>query len=582
MTNIELIKSKLDIVEVISSYVPELKRAGANYKANCPFHSEKSPSFMVNPSLQIYKCFGCGKGGDVINFIQEFLRVDFQEALKVSAERAGVELKDEFSNPKDKKLEAEKKLLLEANLATTKFYHYILTTHSLGKSGREYAKKRGIDAKRIKDFEMGYAPASKDNLKKFLLKKGFSEKDLVRWGLLVERNINGVNKTIDKFRNRLIHPIQNIKGETIGFSGRYIGDNKLAPKYLNSPETVVFKKNENLYGIFQAKESMRKEDFVIVEEGNIDILSSHRSGIPNIVAPLGTAFTENQAKLLKRYVDQVYFCFDTDSAGLSALIKSVGIVENLEIQHKVIDIRPYKDPDEMIMESPEKWVEKVKNPVNTFDYLLDVLQSDLDINQADDKISFSKRIFPILRLIKNEITLSHYIKEVSILLEISEASVASELKKEKSVISKTNNVDSEIQVNLDFQPTSNEFKLQSYFLSLYLNLDKEKRIEINSEYISDQTLKVIAERAIKSEESDPAAIYDDLDEFQKRIFEEIMMLDISKVEKIELEIKKLYWMIKEKYLKSEIMKLRKQLSMSSDHKLLEKFQELVSELKNLK
>lgn len=582
MSNIELIKSKLDIVEVVSSYVPELKRAGANYKANCPFHSEKSPSFMVNPSLQIYKCFGCGKGGDVINFIQEFLRIDFPEALKVSAERAGVEIKDEFSNTKDKKIEAEKKLLLEANLATTKFYHYVLTNHSIGKAGRDYAQKRGIDAKRIKDFEMGYAPSSRDNLKKFLLKKGFAEKDLVGWGLLVERNINGTNKTIDKFRNRLIHPIKNIKGEIIGFSGRYIGDNKLAPKYLNSPETLVFKKNENLYGIFEAKESMRKENFVIVEEGNIDILSSHRVGVPNIVAPLGTAFTENQAKLLKRYVDQIYFCFDTDSAGLNALIKSVGIAENLGLQHKVIDIRPNKDPDEMIMEAPETWLEKVKNPVNTFDYLIDVFQSGLDINHADDKVEFSKKIFPILKQIKNEITLSHYIKEVSILLEISESTVATELKKEKQTPIKNVQTSLESQVNLDFQPTSNEFKLQSYFLSLYLNIDKDKRIEINAEYISDQTLKMITERVIASQENDPAAIYDELDEFQKRIFEEIMMLDISKVEKIEVELKKLYMMIKEKYLKSEVMKLRKQLSMSSDRKLLEKFQELVSELKNLK
>ena len=583
MTDIELIKSKLDIVQIISSYLPELKKAGSNYKANCPFHSEKSPSFMVNPSLQIYKCFGCGKGGDVINFIQEIERVDFTEALKISAEKAHVDL-NTYTSATSKKEEMEKKRIIEANTLTAKFYHYILSTHSMGKSGREYAQKRGIDGERIKDFMMGYAPNSKDSLKKYLLQKGFEERDLINWGLLVERNYNSKNITIDKFRHRLMHPILNLKGEVIAFSGRYIGTSKEAPKYLNSPETLVYKKNENLYGLYQAKESMRKENFVIVEEGNVDILSSHRVGIKNIVAPLGTAFTENQAKLLKRFVDEFYFCFDTDNAGISALIKSIGIAENLEIKHRVIDINPYKDPDDLIMKEPSEWKTRVDSSINTYEYLIYLFSKEVDLNNVDGKVKFSSRIIPILRQIKDEISLSHFIKKVSILLEVSEDILKKKIKDGKSInrasFSELEPKDKELANKKVFG--SNEVKLESYFISLLISANFIKKSKFPKEAIYNDELRNIYVKLLESKEKDPASIYDELNEIEKHYFEEIMMFDSTSIKNVDDEIKKVDKILKEKYYKKEIMKLRREMKEESNVENLVKLQHFAEELKKLK
>lgn len=579
MTDIELVKSKLDIVDVVGSYVPDLKRAGNNYKANCPFHGEKTPSFMVNPSIQIYKCFGCQKGGDVINFIQEIESLDFAEALKLAAEKAHIEL-NQYASATSKKDEVEKKKIIEANTLTAKFYHYILATHHSGKAGRDYAQKRGINAEGIKEFLMGYASNSKDNLKKFLIKKGFDEKDLIRWGLLVERTDNYTNKKIiiDKFRHRLMHPIFNIKGEVIGFSGRYIGTSKDAPKYLNSPETLVFKKNENLYGLFQAREAMRKAKFVIIEEGNIDILSSHREGIGNIVAPLGTAFTENQARLLKRYVDEFYFCFDTDTAGINALIKSIGIAENLGMQHKVVNVMPYKDPDELIMKEEGEWKSRVLNPINSLDYLIGIFSKEYDLASVDGKLKFSSKIIPVLRLIKDEITLSHFTKKVSILLEVSEDVVKSKIKGEPVSYKKT----IEPEKVEEKKQMSRDDKYEIYFLSLIVASNSIKEIVSTGDAFENEDTKVIFTKLKKSKTKDPAAIYDDLNDHQKLIFEEIMVFDASSIDNLKKELRDADIKIQERYLQKEIMKLRRESAGDEGEATVSKLQDLLVRLKKVK
>lgn len=525
MADIEDIKSKLDIVDVIASYVPDLKKAGANYKACCPFHSEKTPSFTVNPSLQIYKCFGCGKAGDVIKFIEEIEHTDFAEALKISAEKAGVELTQNIS-PKNQKEKIEREKLLQANLLTAKFYNYIILQHSSGKKGLDYStKKREIDIERIKKFLVGYAPNKINNLKNFLISKGFVESDLIKWGLLVERNGN----LIDKFRDRVMQPIFNLKGEVVAFSGRYIGEVKEAPKYLNSPETIVYKKNEMLYGLYQAKEYLRERDYLILVEGNIDILSSHRVGVGNIVAPLGTAFTANQAKLIKRFTNTIYFCFDTDDAGLKALIRGMGIAEDLEMNHKVIDLTGYQDADELIRKNSEEWPKRIENAKQTMDYLIEVYSRNLDLGSAEGKTTFEYKILPCLSLIKDEVLFNHYRKHIASILEVSEEFINTKVEKGKPY-SPTKETTSTLEIPQ--VPKVNINPDEKYFLELLISIDKFSDINFTEEnFFSD--IKIIFELIKNHSEEGFDVIKEKVPLQLQGVYDEVVMNGLELSENIE-------------------------------------------------
>ncbi|MFS8130902.1 MAG: DNA primase [Candidatus Dojkabacteria bacterium] len=556
MTDIELVKSKLDIVEVISSYVPTVARAGSNYRALCPFHNEKSPSFMINPSLQIFKCFGCGKAGDAIKFIEEIERLEFPEALKVAAEKAGVELTGR-SIKKDEKLEAEKKKLIEANELTAKFYHYILQSHKNGKPGRDYAQKRQIDGERIQKFLVGYAPIQQDALKKFLVSKGFNEKDLVRWGLLVERN----GKNIDKFRNRLMQCIFNIRGDVVGFSGRYIGTSKEAPKYLNSPETLVYKKNEMLYGLFHAKEALRKDKFAIMVEGNIDILSSHRVGIENIVAPLGTAFTRNQATLLKRYVDEVYFSFDTDSAGTKALIRGMEILEEIGLRHKVIDLTGYQDADELICKNPAEWPERIKNARDTVEYLMIKLQEPFDMGSAEGKKAYSSVVLPIVASVKDSVSRNQYVKDLSLNLEVPPDTIISLLSHQKKPAI---HHDSVVEVGDIVVEPLKKNELEDFFLSLLMQGDSIADVGVKSEWLESPLNQKIMELVLSNSSGDFSEMESKLSEQERKSFENILMIDVSGVKDRKGEMKKLTKRLKNDFLKREILRLRSELRKTLD------------------
>jgi DNA primase len=568
MTDIELVKSKLDIVDVISSYVPSVKRAGANFKGLCPFHNEKTSSFMINPSLQIFKCFGCGKAGDVIKFIEEIERVEFPEALRISAERAGIELKG-GSMKKDEKLEKEKKRLIEANTLTAKFYNYILKTHDAGKEGRDYAQKRGIDSERITDFLVGFAPNQQVALKKFLLSKDFNEKELIKFGLLVERN----GRVIDKFRNRLMQTIFNVKGEVVGFSGRYIGTSKEAPKYLNSPETLVYKKNELLYGLYNGKEALRSQKFAIMVEGNIDILSSHRVGVKNIIAPLGTAFTLNQAKLLKRFVDEVYFCFDTDEAGLKALIRGVEIIEQAGLTHKVIDINPYQDADELIIKAPGEWSKRVEEAGNTFEYLIKKLSEGLDLGRSDGKSKFEKRFMPILMSIKDTVTKYHFAKEVSIMLEVPENVILEKIDTKKFTAKEQS------EPVFLLKKSSKNDELESYLLSIITQLDPPIKQTVIPEYFQNDLNKKIFVYIKENSIKDFKKLESELNDVEKEKFESILMKDLSSIKDVQKELKSIIDRLKKGYLELEAMKLRHKLKTDPDSdKYIEELNLIIKQL----
>ena len=305
---IDEIKNKIDIVSLVNEYVP-LKKAGRNYKALCPFHGEKTPSFMVSPDRQIFKCFGCGEGGDSFAFIKKSEGIEFGEAVKRLADRAGIKLKEFHTSGLEKKRE----VIFAANQLVTDLYNYLLTRHNAGKSALDYLHLRKISDPSIKKFQLGFAPEKGETAVNFLLKKGFSRDDLSLAGisLPVERG-----RIIDRFRGRVIFPIKDTQGRTLAFSARVLGSRE--PKYLNSPDTLVFNKSNSLYGIDLAKQEISRQKIAVLVEGNLDVISSHQVGVTNVVAPLGTALTDKQIETLRRFSESLLIGFDTDLAGSAA------------------------------------------------------------------------------------------------------------------------------------------------------------------------------------------------------------------------------------------------------------------------
>jgi len=567
---IEAIKSRLNVVDIVSKYV-DLKKAGANYKGLCPFHSEKSPSFIVNPTLQIYKCFGCGKGGDLINFIEEIDRVDFPDALKKAAEMAGIEL-SKTSNAKYKKEKELKTKIYEVNLLAAKFYHHLLTTHKAGSKARIYARKRLLTKKEVVDFMFGYALEGFENLKKFLIKKGYSEKDLIAWGLLVERN----GRVFDKFRDRLLQPIFNVEGNILGFSGRYIGNEEGPPKYLNSSDSPVFKKNEILYGLYNAKESARKQNFIIIVEGNIDVASSYRVGVENIVAPLGTAFTTNQAKLLKRFVDSVYFCFDNDSAGFNALVKSVKIVEEMELDHKVINLGEYKDCDELISADPNLWEDRVKTPIDTYEFVKSKLAKGLDLGSADGKYNLYKNLLPVLLSIKNPIKLSHYVKDLALVLDIKQETLENSLKTQE-------NIKPVLKDSKPGKKNKTVLDLEKHLLALMTQFKVIVNIKDPEKVFSESSFIDLYEILKETKGELGMDIVKTLDESHQAIFKEIEMVDLSYVEDPKSEIEKIYWRLVESKIRKRIGELRDELKLrGEDEDLAEELNKMIDSLHKIR
>jgi DNA primase len=521
---IDDIKRALNIVSLITEYVPSLKRNGRNHFGLCPFHSEKSPSFSVNEELGIFKCFGCGESGDVLSFIQKIENIDFPKALEIAAQKAGIELKKNDS-PLLRKLKKERINIIEANTLATKFYQHILLHHDAGKEAREYVSMRKIPDKQISDFLIGYAPSGYENLKSFLTKKGYKIHDLVEWGLLVEKN----NKIYDKFRERLMFPIVDHYGDIVGFSGRIIKNNDKAPKYLNSPETPVYKKSSLLYGLFQAKESIRKAGYVVLVEGNIDILTSHGEGVANIVAPLGTALTDQQISLIKRYSDTVYFAFDSDNAGLNALLKGLEMVEKATLNSKIINLNEFKDVDDLITKGGN-WHDTLAKAQSVIPYLIDNYSKKFDLGTAEGKSKFTSFILKYIAKIDDDIKTAHYIQIIASKIQIDQNMILNQLKAIKQ--------NRPIQENIFIEKKqSNTIDLEAYLVGMiYAHknlLDKENiniiKTQLNSELYKNFLQNIIEKGNLSNEDLTP--------EFSDIIMQKQSIIYESK-EKILAEIDK--------------------------------------------
>lgn len=455
MDQVEEVKSKVDIVEVISSYIP-LKKAGRNLSGLCPFHSEKTPSFMVAPERQVFKCFGCGEGGDVITFLEKIEGWEFREVLEELAKRVGVKLKSYRGG--DSSLQKDK--ILAVNRTAAKFFSYLLLEHKLGEVGRQYLGSRGLIKSNWVKFGLGYAPDSWDRTIGVLVKKGFSTADIAASGLVVQREGNDKG-FYDRFRGRLMFPIFDNRGSVVGFSGRVLGESREA-KYVNSPETMVFNKGSILYGYFQTKDYVREKNEAILVEGEFDVLSLFAAGIKNVVASKGTALTENQVKILSRSAESVALCFDADLAGDKAARRGIELLDRAGLIVKVINLGKYKDPDEYVKHNAQGFREAVINASNFYDFLIASAKKRYDAATIYGKKKIGQELLPVISKISDEVVRAHYLGKLGRLLGVDTSLLAS------------GKLDDGQMVKVDEGEKSEDRgkSLEEYFLALFLMGDR--------------------------------------------------------------------------------------------------------------
>lgn len=402
---VEEVRMKNDIVDVISGYV-KLQKKGASHFGLCPFHNEKSPSFSVSGAKQMYYCFGCGAGGNVFTFIMNYENYTFGEAVKMLAERAGVNLPEVEYSEEMRKKENHRARLLEANKEAAKYFYYQLRAKQ-GELGYRYLTSRQLSAETMKKFGLGFANKTSDDLTKYLKQKGFDERLLAEAGLSSYDEQRGSH---DKFWNRVMFPIQDINHRVIGFGGRVMGEGE--PKYLNSPETPIFDKSRNLFGLNFARTA--RAGNMILCEGYMDVISMHQAGFTQAVASLGTAFTSGQANLLKRYTENVLLAYDSDGAGVKAALRAIGILREAGLTGKVIDLKPHKDPDEFIKEEGvEAFQERIRNAENSFMFEVRILERDYDLKDPEDKTKFHKEIAKKLCGFDIEVERENYLEAVA-------------------------------------------------------------------------------------------------------------------------------------------------------------------------
>ena len=400
---VEEIRSKNDIVDVISSYV-RLQKKGSSYFGLCPFHNEKSPSFSVSPGKQMYYCFGCGEGGNVISFVMKYENYSFIEAVQMLASRAGIEL-PQVTRSKEEKENADKRSqILTINTLAAKFYYYMLKSEK-GAFAYHYLRGRELSDNTITGFGLGYSDKYSDSLYKYMKSKGYKDDILKETGLFTFEE-KGVH---DKFWNRVMFPIMDVNNKVIAFGGRVMGDGK--PKYLNSPETKVFDKSRNLYGLNIARTS--RKDYLLICEGYMDVISLHQAGFNNAVAALGTSFTSGHASLIKRYAKEVVLTFDSDGAGIKAALRAIPILREAGLSIKVLSMKPYKDPDEFIKAlGPEAYEERIEKATNYFIFQVGTLMNEYNLDDPSEKTEFHNKVADMLLEFEDEIERNNYLESV--------------------------------------------------------------------------------------------------------------------------------------------------------------------------
>ncbi len=430
MDEVARIREKTDIVALLSEYIV-LKKAGRNFKTPCPFHNEKTPSFVVSPERQIWHCFGCGKGGDVFTFLMEYENLEFVEALRILAKRTGIELgESDFV----KKGASKKENIYKINNQASDFYHYILIKHPNGKRALNYLTNvRKIDPRLIETFKIGYSPSTGTALTNYLLeKKKHTSQNLIDAGISYPRN----GRVSDFFRDRIMFPIYDHRDNIVAFSGRILNDivKESTPiqsgsKYVNTRDTLAYHKGSMFFGLNMAKNAIKKNDQAIIVEGEFDVISCYSEGIENTVAIKGTALTEDQVSLLARFTGKVTLCLDHDEAGFEAVKRSLSFLEKKGLTTTFLDLGKYKDPDEAIKADPGFFKKQLKNDIGIYDYLISEFSRKFDPQTAMGKKKIAENLLPFLSLVDNEIVKEHYLKKLSNELNTSLENLKTELDK---------------------------------------------------------------------------------------------------------------------------------------------------------
>ena len=446
--NVSKIKDRLDIVDVISGYL-KLQKAGQNYKARCPFHNEKTPSFVVSPERQVWHCFGCSKGGDMFSFIQEIEGVEFIDALRILAAKAGIELESFDPAVKD-----DKARLYDVCEASAKFFEKQFLS-SAGKRALEYLKDRGVREETAGEFRLGFAPNDWNSLGTFLRDCGYSENEIVEAGLAIKRNDG--SGVYDRFRSRIMFPIFDLNGQVVGFTGRiFESDDKEAAKYINTPQTRIYDKSRILYGLNKAKTEIKRADQCVLVEGNMDALMSYQAGVKNVVASSGTALTPNHLRLLQRYTTNLGFCFDTDQAGAMATRRGIGLALSQNFNIKVVEIndKECKDPADLVRKNAEGWSKVVVEAKPVLEFYFNKAKANYNPESTDSKKSVISALAPFLKRLTSQIEKAHWITQLSFFLRAKEEAIEADVASAKDDLEMYN-------LTNDQRPTTNDQEIKS-------------------------------------------------------------------------------------------------------------------------
>jgi DNA primase len=571
------VKSRLNVEDVIAEYL-QLKRAGRNFKAISPWTNEKTPSFMISPEKQIWHDFSSGKGGDIFTFVMEMEGLDFRGALEQLARKAGVDL-EEFKTSSSHRKEYKNRAL-EALTLAAKFYQKQLTVNRA--SLKYLIKERGFSKKTLLEWQLGYAPKTGQALTDFLTKKGFDTEEMRRAGLTTMR----AGRPSDMFRGRIMIPLCDSRGAIIGFTGRLLADEPNAPKYINTPQTVVYDKSRHVFGLHLAKETIRKGGYGVIVEGNMDVIASHQANVKNVVATAGTAMTDNHLRELKRFTPDIRLCFDADSAGVSATERAITMAQRTGVNLSVVVLTSAKDPDELIRQDPAEWQKAVKNSTYAVDWLIDRYASELDLKTAPGKKAFTDALLSVVRRLSDAVEQDHYLKKLAQLTDSSLEAMRAKFSTQK--VETQNFKKPKIQpAELDRNRIEQQ-RLQDHFLSMVLMQPKTRSLLKNCrvEYFSNEAAKTLFEflRQHSDFKGEPQ-LSRELQQISDYV--KVLVLQFEELyehlppEELEEEARRLRHRLIASYVKIQKRKLVSQMQAISDEQELKKIIQKVDKLNKL-
>lgn len=565
------VKNRLDIVDIIGDYL-KLKKVGAGYQALCPFHNEKTPSFYVSPERQTYKCFGCGAYGDIFSFIMEMEGIEFREALHLLARRAGVEISAAQSQ-----LRSEQKALYEVCQQAAHYFRHQLTDSQAGQRATAYLIKRGLKKETIEDWSLGYAPDQWTGLLDYLQQKGCRREEILAAGLAVKHPEKGT--IYDRFRGRIIFPINNLQGQPIGFGGRVFEGDEKSAKYINTPQTLIYDKSRVLYGLDKAKMAIREKDQVILTEGYTDVIMSHQAGFNQTVASSGTALTSNQLSILKRYTDNLMMAFDMDSAGNLATQRGISLAQSADFLVRVVTMKAGQDPADMIAEDPEQWKQEVEEAKSVFDFYFELAFSQYDPKTPEGRRGITRLILPLLASVNNQIEQSHWVQEMAARLRADESDIWLALEKTASQQSEEEVVE-ETSIKQTATPShlSRKDRLERRIIGLLLQNEKYHCLVDKSELkMFSKWARDIISCLLDKTLSEKRSASRDLDTLLNVLALEVEADQVNVDEEMTLCLTELRQMI----IREEMRKLSDQIAQAERDQKPRKAQQLMKELQQL-